>query len=197
MRLLNVNTLELREFFGAVVPHYAILSHRWEEEEVTFQDLMSGKGKEMIGWKKIIGCCRLAMGDKMEYVWVDSCCIDKTSSAELSEAINSMFRWYRDAGICYAYLSDVSGPLEKANNKDAFRFSKWFTRGWTLQELLAPDDLTFFDMNWQEIGTKEGLRDTIARVTGIRHLFNFEDASVAQKMSWASKRETTRIEDQA
>jgi hypothetical protein len=197
MRLINVHTQGLKEFFGAELPHYAILSHRWEKEEVTFQDLTSGKGKDMIGWKKILGCCELAIDDKLDWAWIDSCCIDKTSSAELSEAINSMFRWYRDAEICYAYLSDVSGPLERANNMDAFRFSKWFTRGWTLQELLAPDELTFFDKDWQEIGTKEGLRDAISRVTGIKHLFNFEDASVAQKMSWAAKRETTRLEDQA
>jgi hypothetical protein len=197
MRLINVHTLEPKEFFGAALPHYAILSHRWEQEEVTFQDLTSGKGKDMIGWKKIQGCCELAMDDNLEWAWIDSCCIDKTSSAELSEAINSMFRWYRDAEICYAYLSDVSAPLTKSDNMDAFRFSKWFTRGWTLQELLAPDELTFFDKDWKEIGTKEGLRETISKVTGIKHLFNFEDASVAQKMSWAARRETTRLEDQA
>lgn len=197
MRLINVHTLELKDFFGADLPHYAILSHRWEQEEVTFQDLTSGKGKAMTGWKKIVGCCGLAMDDNLEWAWIDSCCIDKTSSAELSEAINSMFRWYRDAEICYAYLSDVSGPLTNSENMDAFRFSKWFTRGWTLQELLAPDELTFFDKNWLEIGTKEGLRENISKVTGIEHLFNFEDASVAQKMSWASRRETTRLEDQA
>jgi hypothetical protein len=119
------------------------------------------------------------------------------SSSELSEAINSMFRWYRDAEVCYVYLSDVSGPLEEASNMDTFRLSKWFTRGWTLQELLAPDELKFFDKDWVHIGTKEELFETISSVTGIRHLFNFEDASVAQKMSWAAERETTRREDQA
>ena len=108
-----------------------------------------------------------------------------------------MFRWYRDAETCYAYLSDVSGPLENEDNMVSFRFSKWFTRGWTLQELLAPDELIFFDQYWVEIGTKESLRGIISGVTGVKHLFNFEDASVAQKFSWAAKRETTRVEDQA
>jgi hypothetical protein len=196
MRLINVHTLELKEFFGAHVPHYAILSHRWENDEVTFQDLTSGMGRNMLGWKKIVGCCELALHEGLEWAWIDSCCIDKTSSSELSEAINSMFRWYRDAEICYVYLSDASGPLEEASNMDAFRFSKWFTRGWTLQELLAPDELKFFDKDWVHIGTKDELLETISSVTGIKHLFNFEDASVAQKMSWAAKRETTRLEDQ-
>jgi hypothetical protein len=156
MRLINVNTFELKEFLGADTPHYAILSHRWEKEEVTFQDLMSGRGKNMLGWKKIEGCCQMASRDQLEWAWVDSCCIDKTSSAELSEAINSMFRWYRDAEVCYAYLSDVSGPLngtpgvkmqDFSSSKKMldFRSSKWFTRGWTLQELLAPDEMKFFD----------------------------------------------------
>lgn len=147
MRLINVETLKLQEFLSANVPHYAILSHRWEEEEVTFQDLMSGKGHGMAGWKKIEGCCQLALHDKLEWVWIDSCCIDKSSSAELSEAINSMFRWYRDAEVCYTFLSDVSGPLDERRNMAGFRSSKWFTRGWTLQELLAPDELRFFDKN--------------------------------------------------
>jgi hypothetical protein len=148
MRLINVNTFELKEFFGADAPHYAILSHRWEKEEVTFQDLLSGRGKTMLGWKKIEGCCQKASRDQLEWAWVDSRRIDKTSSAELSEAINSMFRWYRDAEVCYVYLSDVSGPLEwktELNMMEDFRSSKWFTRGWTLQELLAPDELKFFN----------------------------------------------------
>ncbi|KAE9379615.1 HET-domain-containing protein [Stipitochalara longipes BDJ] len=190
MRLINVKTFEFREFFGADVPHYAILSHRWEDEEVTFQDIMNGKGRKMIGWKKIEGVA-----------WVDSCCIDKTSSAELSEAINSMLRWYRDAEICYAYLSDVKWRVgwgrDFVNDISAFRESMWFTRGWTLQELFAPDEMIFFDRDWIEIGTKESMREIISQVTGIKHLFNFEEASVAQKMSWAAKRVTTRLEDQA
>lgn len=108
-----------------------------------------------------------------------------------------MFHWYQDAEICYAYLSDVEGGFGIPKNRDAFRFSKWFTRGWTLQELVAPDNLVFFDSTWHNIGTKEDLEKTVRAITGIQHLFNFEEASTAQKMSWASKRETTRIEDMA
>jgi hypothetical protein len=150
MRLINVNTFELKEFFGAEAPHYAILSHRWESEEVTFHDLMTDKGREMIGWKKIEGCCRIALQDGLEWAWIDSCCIDKTSSAELSEAINSMFRWYRDAEVCYAYLSDVSWCGQNNDFRpdySAFHSSMWFMRGWTLQELLAPDEMKFFDQH--------------------------------------------------
>jgi len=123
---------------------------------------------------------------------VDSCCIDKSSSAELSEAINSMFKWYQDAQVCYAYLSDVEERSE-------FAKSQWFTRGWTLQELLAPEFLIFYDKDWREIDTKLRLLRKIQSVTGIsvEHLVDFENASVAQIMSWASRRRTTRIEDQA
>ena len=114
MRLLNTFTLSLREFVGDNIPSYAILSHRWEGEEVTFQDLQSGKGPEMAGYSKIRGCCAQAALDGFDYAWIDSCCIDKTSSSELSEAINSMFDWYRKAQVCYAYLRDVpAGELEK------------------------------------------------------------------------------------
>ena len=133
--------------------------------------------------------------------WIDSCCIDKSSSAELSEAINSMYRWYSDAQVCYAFLFDVwdtSGqdPHELGSE---FRRSKWFTRGWTLQELLAPSTLVFFDRDWKDIGTKSSLKDLLESITGVKeeHLFDCRKASVAQKMSWAAIRETTRVEDQA
>jgi hypothetical protein len=114
----------------------------------------------------------------------------------VSEAINSMFRWYQDAEICYAYLSDVA-PRDEGIDLGAFQASKWFKRGWTLQELLAPHDLRFFDKDWKEIGTKESMEEAIKATTGIQYLFSFEEASIAQKMSWASERETTRVEDRA
>jgi hypothetical protein len=192
MRLLNATNLQLEEFPSDDIPSYAILSHRWESEEVTFQDLCEGRGVNMAGYSKITGCCRQAAFDGWHYAWVDSCCIDKSSSAELSEAINSMFEWYRNAQVCYAYLSDV-GPEPSST----FEQSKWFTRGWTLQELLAPEMMVFFNRDWKEIGTKLRMRKLIESVTGITHLTNFELASVAQKMSWASRRPTTRVEDQA
>ena len=165
---------------------------------MSFRKLRDGRGADLAGFAKIKGCCAQAASDGWQYVWIDSCCIDKSSSAELSEAINSMFRWYQDAEVCYAYLVDVpEGTEDPCLPDSSFRKSKWFTRGWTLQELLAPSTVVFFNCNWIEIGTKSSLYDTIVSVTGIKRLANFEEACVAQKMSWASRREATRLEDMA
>ncbi|OLN87467.1 Vegetative incompatibility protein HET-E-1-like protein 24 [Colletotrichum chlorophyti] len=187
MRLLNTTTLELREF-SADIPAYAILSHTWGFEEVLYQDMLAGQlcAKLKAGYKKIEGCCQLATKDDFEWIWIDTCCIDKSSSAELSEAINSMFQWYREASICYAYLIDVPnlpyGPLlgtpnsgsltevQKAallNARSIFTQSRWFTRGWTLQELLAPRLVEFHSSDWSYIGTKDDLADLIELQTGI------------------------------
>jgi len=129
MRLLNANTLQLREFYDQDVPAYAILSHTWEDEELTLQDLTNPASATKQGFSKVRARCAQAVRDGHEWVWVDTCCIDKTSSAELSEAINSMFRWYQQSSVCYAYLGDV--PLQRPGDLDADRFtiSKWFTRG--------------------------------------------------------------------
>jgi hypothetical protein len=116
---------------------------------------------------------------------------------EVSEAVNSIFRWYNNAQVCYAYLNDVSVSENKPETEDRFMNSRWFTRGWTLPELLAPPSVEFFDANWQKIGSKSELSKLITATTGITHLFNYHEASIAQKMSWASRRETTRTEDQA
>jgi hypothetical protein len=206
MRLLNTTTGRLEEFIGDNIPRYAILSHRWEDEEVTFKDLenlQDGGECKKKGSSKIQGCCNQAVADGYEWVWIDSCCIDKSSSAELSEAINSMFRWYKGAGVCYAYLSDVNSQSDRSKVLQFLRLeeeishSKWFQRGWTLQELLAPKHVVFFNGNWQSLGTKDDLEHIVSDITGIRDMENFMNASVAQKMSWASNRETTRIEDRA
>ncbi|KAF4636356.1 hypothetical protein G7Y89_g1720 [Cudoniella acicularis] len=215
MRLLDVSTLEFADFVGDKIPPYTILSHRWGDSEVSFRDMREGRGPSMkTGSAKVQGCCRQAALDGYKYtvsncdiltsppsrrLWIDSCCIDKSSSAELSEAINSMFRWYKNAHICYVYLSDVSpGPEEShAEPGSAFRRSQWFTRGWTLQELIAPDDLLFFDQEWNEFGSKISLVNVLEDVTRIRHLFRPFNACVAQRMFWASKRQTTRPEDLA
>jgi hypothetical protein len=210
MRLLNTTTGRLEEFIGENIPSYAILSHRWEDEEVTFKDLENlqdgGKCKKK-GYSKIQGCCNQAVADGYEWVWIDSCCIDKSSSAELSEAINSMFRWYKGAQVCYAYLSDVKYLLDEdwipimpglgLETQSTFYHSKWFRRGWTLQELLAPKQLVFYNKDWGHLGTKFGLKWIVSEITGIRDMENFMNASVAQKLSWASNRETTRVEDRA
>jgi hypothetical protein len=206
MRLLNTETLEILEFFGTSTPKYAILSHRWEEDEVTFQDVRDHKNLNAYGWSKVSRCCAFARRDNYSYVWIDTCCIDKTSSAELNEAINSMFRWYRNAAVCYAYLSDVPSGLAKGRGKEvALRGSKWFTRGWTLQELIAPSALCFISNDWTEnLGTKTSLGPLISEITGIDRVWELNTpslllsaVSVAARMSWASRRTCTREEDYA
>ena len=200
MRLLNSTTLKLHEFIGSQIPPYAILSHTWDKEEVSCQELSAGTAVEKKGFEKIKRCCEIAAGDGFEYAWVDTCCIDKTSSAELSEAINSMFRWYQEAEVCYAFLSDVPSDEKPESLDSAFRKSRWFRRGWTLQELIAPVHVLFLSRVWKEIGTKWNLQTLLSKITSIqtKALVGTEPLSsfsVAQKMSWVSKRETTRDED--
>jgi hypothetical protein len=200
MRLLHSKTLELKEFIGQDIPLYAILSHTWGDEEVSFQDIQRPEAREKKGYNKIRLCCDQASRDGFEYAWVDTCCIDKTSSAELSEAINSMYKWYQQAEVCYVYLSDVVGCYAPELPDSMFRKSRWFTRGWTLQELIAPSTVLFFDMAWKEIGSKHSLGFIISEVTMIPlqvlsgHM-SLGSFSVGQRMSWASRRQTTRVED--
>ncbi|KAI1337968.1 heterokaryon incompatibility protein-domain-containing protein [Xylariaceae sp. FL0016] len=153
MRLMNVNTRRLEEFLDDKIPSYAILSHTWGEDEVTFQDLDDPNHTKKSGWYKIDMCCKIAQNAGLDYVWVDTCCIDKKSSAELSEAINSMFSWYKNSQVCYAHLADVEKGKAINEPDSSFRKSRWSTRGWTLQELLAPQDLQFYDKNWSFITT--------------------------------------------
>lgn len=196
MRLLNTSTLELRNFYNDEIPLYAILSHTWGEDEITFQDLEKPDTWQRPAYSKLTSCCALALRDGWEYIWIDTCCIDKTSSAELSEAINSMYRWYQDAEICYAYMVDMT-TKSLLTSKMQFHKSRWFRRGWTLQELLAPKIVVFYNESWKELGTKQSLKDQISLATGIdsRHLADPTKASVAAKMSWAANRRTTRTED--
>ena len=196
MRLLNTLTRELHEFFDEETPPYAILSHTWGKDEVSLRDLERGETNKA-GYSKIKNCCELAASEAWEFVWIDTCCIDKSSSAELSEAINSMFRWYRRAQVCYAYLSDVDIDGKPHLSSSSIHGSRWFTRGWTLQELLAPATVVFYDKNWTEIGTKRSLQKEISSETGISdtYLFRPNVACIAAKMSWASKRTTARRED--
>ncbi|KAI1381885.1 HET-domain-containing protein [Hypoxylon crocopeplum] len=213
MRLLNVHNLELVDFMGRDVPEYSILSHTWGKEEVTFEDL-SGRGnndfRSKLGFAKIEGCRKQTLESRHEWFWVDTCCIDKSSSAELSEALNSMYIWYHRAAICYAYLADVGGLSGADDDHDAlelrnsaFRSSRWFRRGWTLQELLAPRLIFFYDASWNFIDDRLGLSELISEVTGIGvecirepHV-HIPSASTALKLSWASQRETLREEDMA
>ncbi|QYS95648.1 HET domain-containing protein [Trichoderma simmonsii] len=212
MRLLNTKTYSITEFFEANIPRYAILSHTWGQGEVTYQDIAQSVGqareKKPQGFAKVEGACALAYAEGFDYIWIDTCCIDKTSSAELSEAINSMYAWYRESSICYAYLIDVRHiehpTLETGNrNFDEVEFgaSRWFTRGWTLQELIAPSDVAFYSGDWHYLGRKSFHKDVISRITGIDvSILAGADPSliaVARKMYWASRRTTTRIEDMA
>lgn len=158
MWLIDVGTRQLEEFVGLEVPRYAILSHTWARgEEVTFSEMrhsgaMEPAARLKAGWLKIDRTCRQAARDGLEYAWVDTCCIDKSSSAELSEAINSMFRWYQRAVLCYVFLDDLDGFSRKwAEGKDmvnlqaSMKHCRWFTRSWTLQELIAPEYIKFFN----------------------------------------------------
>ncbi|ORX99611.1 heterokaryon incompatibility protein-domain-containing protein [Clohesyomyces aquaticus] len=202
MRLLNTKTLQIVEFLGRNIPEYVILSHTWGDEEVIFQDVQQSKVSEKKGYAKIQGFCKKAAEDGFQYGWVDTCCIDKTSSAELSEAINSMYNWYKGSRICYAYLADFEMTVGGVGDHyRGFIASRWWSRGWTLQELLAPETVEFYDSNWNEVGTKLSLQDQIAEITGIdRRILGGADpfgVNVAVRMSWAAQRETTRIEDQA
>ncbi|KAI1125477.1 heterokaryon incompatibility protein-domain-containing protein [Nemania abortiva] len=208
MRLLHIPSMKIVEYQGEGPPPYAILSHTWSIGEVLFSDFQEGREQQLRGYSKITGCCEQATSDGLEYVWIDTCCIDKRSSSELSEAINSMFGWYQNAAICYAYLGDVDegqvaefDDVRGHHGSSSFSKSRWFTRGWTLQELLAPSHVVFFSGNWSVIGTRDQLKDIIAKTTAIdAGIFDngvLEAYSIAQRMSWASGRATTRIEDQA
>lgn len=222
MRLLNIQSRQLSEFLGDSIPAYAALSHTWvTNEEISLQefeetqknlDLYTLKSHPhpstlKSGYQKIIGCCEQALQDGLKWVWIDTCCIDKTSSAELSEAINSMFLWYRNCHICYTFLSDVSDVSNRnilSDQNSEFRRSRWFTRGWTLQELLAPLDMKFFSKTWNILGNRNDLCNIISQITRIpskyladNRMSSLFSASVAQRMSWASTRSTTRKEDSA
>lgn len=217
MRLLRLDDdgwFDQTEFTGNGIPPYAILSHTWggDWEEITFEDIRTRLGKSKAGYNKLQFCAEQAAKDGLKYFWVDTCCIDKSSSTELSEAINSMFRWYRDATRCYAFLADVSvvhpegHEVELSTQPDwtiAFRKSKWFTRGWTLQELLAPESVEFFSANGQRLGDKLSLCQDILAATGIPSealiggFASLSQFSVTERLSWAAGRETKREEDAA
>lgn len=200
MRLLNRKTLRLEWFQDEPYPEYAILSHRWCNTEVTLKDVYEGKAylKEG-GYKKMLLTCVQAEIDGIDYIWIDTFCIDKTSSSELSESINTMFVWYKKANACYAFLADVTIEQDHRLGDD-FDRSEWFERGWTLQELIAPQEVVFYDKDWTELGTRSSLAGRLSRITKIDKgvltgLVELRYVSVAKRMSWASSRKTTRKED--
>ena len=249
MRLIHTRTKQFKEFYEPNIPKYAILSHRWGEEESTYKEFrkmqasgaalrkigMIYKGRsEVAGLEKIERFCEVAVKSwDLEWAWVDTCCIDKRSSAELTEAINSMYKWYQESALCIVYLADVectdaeiaslksrnpdlgfsedSESASRSSNtaqqlKDKILASSWFTRGWTLQELIAPNSLHFYDASWTRMYDRADIKDEIERKTGIDQWIFFGMSehrvfrvrwSIAQRMSWASKRVTTRGEDMA
>jgi hypothetical protein len=168
---------------------------------VIFEHLRSPGYVNKPSWKKIEYCCQQAIEDKIQWVWVDTICIDKSSSAELSEAINSMFTWYHDAKVCYAYLDDIPTDLDRRLVRDTWQDCRWFSRGWTLQELLAPRQMIFYGEGWHRLGTRKELCELISQVSRIQTVAlegskrEMQKFSVAQRMCWASQRQTTRSED--
>ncbi|GIZ43358.1 hypothetical protein CKM354_000658900 [Cercospora kikuchii] len=201
MRLLRTDSGLLEEKNEYVDDfRYAILSHTWlrpsEGEEVLFADLADmAKARQKAGWKKLDFAMAQASKEGLQYVWVDTCCINKESSAELAEAINSMYRWYQKSETCYVYLDDYQ---DSASMGDC----RWFKRGWTLQEMIASPKLLFYDGSGESIGSLSGLIQQVSAITdvhkellsGRRSLSTF---SIAQKMFWAANRETARMEDRA
>ena len=193
------------------IPRYAILSHTWgaDAEEVSFKDMIDGTGTSKPGYHKIRFCGEQAGRDNLQYFWIDTCCIDKSNNTELQEAINSMFRWYRNAAKCYVYLADVSRPALGIDSnlpnqppwELSFRKSRWFTRGWTLQELVAPALVEFFSKEGERLGNKRYLERHIYEVTGIpvKALRGspLSDFSVPERMLWTESRDTTHKEDKA
>lgn len=218
MHLLRTDTYEVVRA-PHPTPPYAILSHRWESEEIVFHTIRNLKSTALHNTSfpstpaslrasavKIRGACAIAQKQGYQYIWIDTCCIDKTNSEELRSALNAMFKWYRNAAVCFTYFNDVtfSAPTEKMFMSDRpdrrGQASEWFDRGWTLQELIAPRQMQFFDKHWKMMGTRSELANLVGRVAGISPEFlngkrELSDASCAMKMSWMAGRVTQQIED--
>jgi hypothetical protein len=205
MRLLKYEDARLTltpDLYADDIPPYAILSHTWgsDEQEVDYHDMTNGSGTNKAGYDKLLFCAQQAVLDGLQYTWVDTCCINKDSSTELTEAINSMFRWYQDAVQCYVYLADVAATARRRTDVD-FEDSRWFTRGWTLQELLAPTSVQFFTRDRKLLGDKIGLAQQIAEITGVPSKVlregQFTAYDIEERISWSDKRRTKRAEDKA
>jgi hypothetical protein len=191
--------LTLAENLNPPPSRYAILSHTWgrDDEEIPYDEMKNGLGATKVGYQKLRFCADRAGKDGIDYVWVDTCCINKANWTELAEAINSMYRWYRDAAKCYVYLSDVSVQTWVSN----FETSRWFRRGWTLQELLAPTLVEFYSHEGVYLGDKGSLELQIHRATSIPVAAlrgnPLSDFAVSERKRWVARRNTKRIEDKA
>jgi len=208
MRLLHFDALGrlvLTDFSGKTTPPYAILSHRWSDSEILIEDISNGAYKEKEeGYRKLRFCAEQAAHDELQYFWIDTCCIDRWDLRERSKAINSMFQWYKDATRCYVFLSDVSvstatEPVQRSDWEASFRASAWFTRGWTLQELIAPVSVEFFSRDGQRIGDKTSLSHLVHEITSIplTALRNcpLNQFTISERARWVENRETTEEED--
>jgi hypothetical protein len=199
------------------IPQYAILSHTWglEEDEVSFQDIYGPTVSLKPGYRKIEFCRHQAAKDNLTHFWVDTCCIKKTDNREYEEAINSMFRWYQNASRCYVYLQGFlhsrepsqSGLIPSSSGQlpsqweSEFRNHRWFKRGWTLQELVAPEHVDFFTDHGYRLGDKRSLERLIAETTGIPSAVLqgrlLSECTIEERFAWAERRETTYEEDKA
>lgn len=226
IRLLDTSSLCLKAFEPGRAPTYAILSHLWDEEEVLFHDINGHNTLSSVpststaatknGFVKVRESARIAREQGYRYIWIDTCCIDKKSSVELSEAINTMFLWYQLSEVCLVFMNDVQLDTcitDQSSFMGKFQQSRWFRRGWTLQELIAPGKVIFYDVEWRRIGSRSEFADGISVVTRIpRHIldhdapydpadptlrYNLSKISVASRFNWAADRETTRVEDKA
>ncbi|KAH8645357.1 heterokaryon incompatibility protein-domain-containing protein [Xylariales sp. PMI_506] len=213
MRLLQLDTKGNFCFTKDLVddiPPYAILSHTWgaDEDEVAFADIGSNTARGKVGFRKLEFCVKRARADGIQYFWVDTCCINKANFTELSTAINSMFRWYQQAQKCYVYLADVHKESPTAVDRPAqpgweirFRKSRWFTRGWTLQELVAPTTVEFFSSEGEHLGDKMSLERLLCSITGISTQVlqgtSLSNLDAAERIAWIAKRQTKLPEDMA
>ncbi|KAM0718092.1 hypothetical protein Q7P37_006424 [Cladosporium fusiforme] len=223
MRVLDTTSLDFEDFPGRPSEPYVVLSHRWGTEEVTFKEYRKNH-KQILhraGYRKIVEFCQVARARGFRLAWLDTCCIDKRSSAELSEAINSMYDWYKHSAECYVWLEDYAGSSKRLGE------CGWFGRGWTLQELLAPSRVIVFTANWEVVGHKifslgsqacicheeewhgspnpnaigSHIAPELSVATGIPQEYlttkPYYQASIALRMSWASGRRCSRPEDRA
>ncbi|EXF73095.1 HET domain-containing protein [Colletotrichum fioriniae PJ7] len=210
MWLLNTKTLALESFTDPSEVEYAILSHIWDNDKVSFQEMSSTAvattTKSKAGFGKVAKTCEIAQEKGLGYAWIDTCCIDKSSSAELSEAINSMFRWHQEAKVCLVFLSDLR-PEFGGTGPGVYEISdltrcKWFARGWTLQELIAPAVVEFYDAGRTLRFSKDEWPVCLSTITNIDvEILTFAKelsaVPVAVRLSWAAHRQTTRVEDRA
>ncbi|ETS81755.1 hypothetical protein PFICI_06757 [Pestalotiopsis fici W106-1] len=203
---------------------YAILSHTWgrqdlvwkpdgtqvrgawghDDDEILFADIGEDDTKQLKpdAWKKILKACEVAQDQKCDYLWVDTCCINQQNPAEVVDSINAMFYWYQQSKVCLAYLADLEAESVRGQGEEELKACRWFGRGWTLQELIAPKKVEFYNENWKNIGSRTMLSDILSQITGINWRVLTGDKSylsftVAERMKWAAQRKTTRPEDRA